>query len=440
MGRLSYLRVLLRPPVVCAVAALVVAVGALGVALAAGHWSPTALAHVNARTGMGRAARSLEPGFRTWRTGAYDGQFYWGIAIDPVATGTLHRAFDKPTYRYGHPLYGWLGWVVSADQASAVPFSLIAIALAAMAVAGGAAALLGIARGLSGWQGLLVALNPGLINASTQDLAEPLAAALLLTALLALARDRRVLAWGLLALLPLAKEPLLVAVLAVACHELVAGRLRRALLYAAALLPALAWWIYARVTLGAWFTTGTTALGQPVVGWWKALSGSAGNAHGLLASNNHARVIGVMILLCLLTLLLVGGLSAALRPGVLELSYLALGLIAVCLAANATAALTTALRNTAFLLALVPFVLTSSARGRSRSRASICGLALVPLKRNQEKRGPREARSHERRPGSTAATEARRRIGESNAGVRQLKGRAGSTGHLPVKPGPSREP
>jgi hypothetical protein len=353
-------RLRLRPPLVCALAALVVAAGALGVALDGGHWSPTALAHVNARTGMGRAARAIDPGFRTWRTGAYDGQFYWGIAVDPLATGTLHGAIDKPSYRYGHPLYGWLGWLVSAGQARAVPVALIAIALTAITVAAGAAALLGIARRLSGWQGLFVAFNPGLISASTQDLAEPLAAALLLLALLAVVRDRRVLAWVLLALLPLAKEPLLVAILAMVCYELVARRTRRALVYAAALSPAVAWWIYARVTLGAWFTTGTTALGQPFVGWWKALSGSAGNVHGLLARGDDARILGVTTLVCLLVLLLLGGLSAVRRPGVLEQSYVALGLFAACLATNATAAFTTALRNTAFLLALVPFVITSS--------------------------------------------------------------------------------
>jgi hypothetical protein len=359
------LRFLLRPPFACAAAALVAAAVMTGVALNRGQWSPSALAHVNARTGMGRAARAVDPGFRTWQTGAYDGQFYWGIAIDPLAQGTLHRAFDKPSYRYGHPLYGWLGWFISADQAAAVPFALIAIALAAMAVAAGAAALLGIARGLSGWQGLIVALSPGLIASVSQDLGEPLAAALLLSALLALARNRVVIAWGLLALLPLAKEPLLLAILVVVCCEFIAGRSRRAAFYAVALVPALAWWIYARVTLGAWFTTGTTALGQPVVGWWSTFCGSAGRVHGLLAPGNPGRVVGIVILICLLVFLIITGLSALRRPGVLELSYVALALVAVCLAANATAAFTTALRNTAFLLALAPFVLTSSTRATS---------------------------------------------------------------------------
>jgi hypothetical protein len=302
------------------------------------------------------------------RSEAYDGQFYWGIAIDPLATGTLHHAFDKPSYRYGHPLYGWLGWLLSADHARLVPAALIAIGLVAITVAATAAALLGVARGRSGWQGLLVALSPGLLSSTAQDLAEPLAVALLLTTFLALSRGRRRLAWLLLALLPLAKEPLVLVVLAVVGDELIRGKRTRAIAYASALLPAVCWWSYARVTLGAWFNTGDSALGQPLAGWWRALTGTAGNVNGLLARTSSVREIGVVILAFLLALFVVGALSAVRHPGALELSYLALAVITICLAANATAAFTTALRNTAFLLALVPFVLPPL---RVRSRSSV---------------------------------------------------------------------
>ena len=53
---------------------------------------------------MGAAARTVDPHFHTVHPGAYDGQFYWGIAIDPLATGDVHRSFDNASYRYGHPL------------------------------------------------------------------------------------------------------------------------------------------------------------------------------------------------------------------------------------------------------------------------------------------------------------------------------------------------
>src|SRR5205814_4996314 len=66
-------------------------------------WSLTALPRVDAHTGMGEAAKARDPHFHTVQNDAYDGQFYWGIAVDPIASGDVHQAFDKPTYRYGHP-------------------------------------------------------------------------------------------------------------------------------------------------------------------------------------------------------------------------------------------------------------------------------------------------------------------------------------------------
>ena len=105
-------------------------------------WSLSALPRVDSKTAMGAAARALDPGFRTVHPRAYDGQFYWGIAIDPLATGVLHHAFDKPSYRYGHPLYGWLGWLFSAGRARAVPGALAVIGLASLFAAAAAAAIL----------------------------------------------------------------------------------------------------------------------------------------------------------------------------------------------------------------------------------------------------------------------------------------------------------
>ncbi len=171
-------------------AALVAAIAIIASVRPAG-WSLSALPRVDSKTEMGAAARALDSRFHTVHPGAYDGQFYWGIAIDPLATGTLHRAFDKPSYRYGHPLYGWLGWLFGAGRARAAPAALVATGLVSLFAAAAAAVLLGLDRGRSGWEGLFVALNPGLISAAMNDLAEPLAAALLLGALVALVRGRQ---------------------------------------------------------------------------------------------------------------------------------------------------------------------------------------------------------------------------------------------------------
>ncbi len=340
------------PPAVGLLAVLVASIAMLA-ALSMDNWSLTALPRVDSMTRLGKAARTLDPGFHTVHPGAYDGQFYWGIAVDPLATGTVHKAFDKASYRYGHPLYGWLGWLLSAGKPRAVPAALAAVGLASLFAAATIAAALGRARGRSGWEGLFVALNPGLISSATLDLAEPLGAALLLGAFAAHLRGRRASLWICLALLPLAKEPFILVVFAVALWEFVQRHLQRAALLATAVVPALLWWTYARIHLGAWFTSGDTALGQPFAGWRAALFNAGVKPH----ESADRRLAAAVILAALLAVFALASIRALRRQSALAYSYLALALVAACLATNATAAFTTALRNTAFLLVLVPFVI-----------------------------------------------------------------------------------
>jgi hypothetical protein len=177
------------------------------------------------------------------------------------------------------------------------------------------------------------------------DLAEPLAAALILGALFAFVRGKRVAMWACLALLPLAKEPLVVVPLAVVGWELVRRRPRDAAVVATAVIPALVWWAYARIQLGAWFTSGDTALGKPLIGWYRAFL--------------HQGTLGDITLAILLALFVLAALRAFRVRGPVELSYLALAALAVCLAPNATLAFTTAMRNTVFLFVLVPFVIAA---------------------------------------------------------------------------------
>jgi len=178
-------------PLACGALALALTVVALVPLLRPADWNLTVLPRVSSPgTPMGDRATAIDPGFRTVH-GAYDGQFYWGIAIDPIATGYIHQRFDNASYRYGHPLLGWIGWLLSGDNARRVPAALLAACLASMFAAGVGAARLGQMLGGSGWEGLFVALNPGLIFAGTHDLTEPLSAALMFAGLLAYLRDRR---------------------------------------------------------------------------------------------------------------------------------------------------------------------------------------------------------------------------------------------------------
>jgi hypothetical protein len=148
--------------------------------------------------------------------------------------------------------------------------------------------------------------------------------------------------------LPLAKEPLLLMLLGVVVWELAQRRRRVAAQFATGVIPALLWWTYARIHLGAWFTSGDTALGAPLAGWRHALSAE---------HSGEARGVAVASLVALLVLFALAAVRAVRTRGPVELAYLGLAAIAVCLAPNATAAFTTGLRNTAFLLVLVPLVI-----------------------------------------------------------------------------------
>jgi hypothetical protein len=122
------------------------------------------------------------------------------------------------------------------------------------------------------------------------------------------------------------------------------------------------WWTFARIHLGAWFLTGDSALGPPFAGWAHALIPHGRNAD---QTSRYATAAGLAVLLTAFALVATRALR---RRGPLDLSYLALAAIAVCLATNATNATTTALRNTAFLLALVPFVITPPVNPQATAR------------------------------------------------------------------------
>ena len=321
--------------------------------LRAAGWSVTALPRVDSKTGMGVVARRIDSSFRLVHPGSYDGQFYWGIAVDPIAVGDVHQAFDTASYRYGHPLYGWFGWLFSAGQAPAAAAALVGVSLLAMFAAAAAAAALGPARGL------FVALNPGLLYAAAHDLGEPLAAALLLCGLLAYFRGRWIAALVCLAFLPLAKEELVLMPLALAVWELVWRRaLRNAALLAATVVPSLAWWVYARITLGAWFTTGGNAIGLPLVGWKSALLKAGTESYSRDATGSLLGESTIVVYAALLALLAIATLASLRLRTPLQLAFLPLAAIAACLVPKATVLLRDGLRNTGLLVALVPLVVS----------------------------------------------------------------------------------
>lgn len=348
-------------PTACGCLAVGLAVIAMIPSLRPAGWSVTVLPRVDANGPMGQAAKAVDPGFRLVSPGAYDGQFYWGIAVDPIATGSVHSSFDNQQYRYGHPLFGWLGWLASAGQARLAAWALVVVGLVALFAAAAAAAALGLARGHSGWEGLFVALNPGLLYAAAHDLGEPLSAALLLLALLGYVGGRRLTMLACLALLPLSKEMFVLVPLVFAGWELFHRRRPSADVgwTIATIMPAVAWWSYERAALGAWFPARAHALGIPFGGWARSLIDAGKNSFDPVASLNQLGEVTIVILVALLGLLALAALRSLLVRGPVELVYLALAVVVALLRPVGTELPRDALRNVALLVILVPFVIAA---------------------------------------------------------------------------------
>jgi hypothetical protein len=325
-------------------------------------WSLTALPRVDGATGMGAAARAIDPSFHTVHPGAYDGQFYWGLAVDPIATGTVHKQFDNTPYRYGHPLFGWLGWLFSAGQARAAPAALVVVGLLSMLVAGVAAGLLGTAAGGRGWEGLFVALNPGLLYAAAHDLSEPLCAALTTVGLLAFVRGRRGIALACFVLLPLSKEPLVLVPLGLAAWGLLRRRidLRGAVALCATVLPSVVWWVWLRVHLGAWFFSGEhTAFRSPLHGWERAIVDAGIFSYATDPLRNQIGEASLFVVVALGGLLLVATVAASRFRDPVDAVFLPLVVLVACLSPAATTNERDILRVTSIVVLLVPFVLLS---------------------------------------------------------------------------------
>jgi hypothetical protein len=158
-----------------------------------------------------------------------------------------------PAYRFGHPGYGWLAWLLAAGRASAVPLTLLLIGLVSMFVAGTAASRLAVELGWSPWAGLFVAFNPGLLFATMALNSEPLALAVLILTLLAWMRRRILWAGAGLLALCLIKEQFVLVPLGLLLWDVIRTRQRVATRKESRWLPRLAVLSAGPIALGGWF-------------------------------------------------------------------------------------------------------------------------------------------------------------------------------------------
>lgn len=159
-------------------------------------------------------------------TEGYDGQWVYHIAVNPF---TAPPYLDVPAYRLQRILLPILAHLLAFGQTPLIPWTLLAVNLAAFV--GGTILLERLLKqaGVSPWWALTYALSAGVIMSVRLSLAEPLAYALALAAIW-LERNKRLWQAALaFALAGLAKEPTLIFVLGYMLWMLLERRWRDAL-------------------------------------------------------------------------------------------------------------------------------------------------------------------------------------------------------------------
>ena len=265
-----------RVPLACAAVAVASVCLAVLATVSVADWNVTVLVRMAAEEPMAPLARETDPEFAfVHYHGRGDGVSYYAIARDPLARGDEHDLIQWPAYRYGHPGYSWLARVVAFGSVGLLPIALLLLNLIGMGVAGAAASLVARDLGYSPWGGLVVALNPGLVYATTIDTSEPVAAGLLAAVLLLWLRGRRVAALPLIAALCFMKEWFVLVPVGLALWELVRmlrrrrrDGWRRVAALVLSIVPFGLWYLYVLLRFDEWPASPTRDFLQlPPTGW-----------------------------------------------------------------------------------------------------------------------------------------------------------------------------
>lgn len=266
----------------------------------------------------------------------YDGQWFLGLAYDPLLTEGLTSAFDMPRYRAGRPLYAMAGWLLAGGARGLVPYALLAIGPLALALGAAATGRLLAAYGRSRWWGLGFAVVPGVVVGVTHATAEPLALALAALGLSFAAGSRAVVAGAAFAASALTKETYVAFAAVAAGVSLLAAWRRPAGWRAAAMtiLPPVAlvagWWAYVAVMVPATASRAKAldAVGPPAAGWVDAIHGMAA---GTWVADAPAGPFGQALMIGSLVAALAGMVAGLRRPGLAGWVAVALGCYALLL-------------------------------------------------------------------------------------------------------------
>lgn len=183
-----------------------------------------------------------------------DAEFFWLVARNPFADGAIFRPFAHEmgdAYRYGRILFPLLAWVLALGRPGAVQWTLILVDLISFGAVVALAAELVARRGATVERGLAVLLTPAMWFALVLAVSEPFVLALVLAIYLLDQDGHRVGVLVLGALLLLARE---VAVLALVPLVVRDGRTgaRAAMPWLLVAAPLLGWWAWVRLHVGDW--------------------------------------------------------------------------------------------------------------------------------------------------------------------------------------------
>lgn len=151
--------------------------------LSSNHWDPMAFVRLGTRYGQGDPNGAI----------GYDGQFAYQMALRPLgATPYL----DIPPYRYQRILYPLTARLVAFGLPPLIPWALLGLNLAALAVGTFTMSQLLMLHKLNPWYALPVGLFAGQLVSLRLDLNEPFALTFALLAVYAFEKDRS--RWGAL--------------------------------------------------------------------------------------------------------------------------------------------------------------------------------------------------------------------------------------------------
>jgi hypothetical protein len=147
------------------------------------------------------------PGLHVVSGSGYDGEFYYRLALDPA---DLHRTafgitFDS-AYRVQRITYSAITWLVSAGHRSFVPIALVIVNIIGIGVLGFLGGIVAKDSKRRAIYGLLVVGYFGFLFSLGRDLTEISAASFLLAGIIALRREKAVLAGFMIALAALSRE------------------------------------------------------------------------------------------------------------------------------------------------------------------------------------------------------------------------------------------